>query len=168
MTHVISRPVDPRRPEIQVTNWDLRNIESLLSIHATHWNWRSVEYLVRELMRATVVEESTLPDDIVTMGSRVEYREVGRDSSEIVTVAYPGEREIYDDAISVLTPIGAALIGLRAGQSICFAGPDGRPVTIEVTRVIFQPEANRRARLGPAAKPNAGRRPATSQGGAAS
>ena len=121
-----------------------------------------MEYLVRELMRATIVEESTLPDDLVTMGSRVEYREVGRDSSEIVTLAFPGEREIYDDAISVLTPIGAALIGLKAGQSICFAGPDGRPVTIEVVRVIHQPEANRRARLAPAARPNAGRRPAAS------
>ena len=105
-------------------------------------------------------EESTLPADLVTMGSRVEYCEQGRDSSEIVTLAYPGEREIYDDAISVLTPIGAALLGLRAGQSICFAGPDGRPVTITVMRVIDQPEANQRARHRRAARPN--RRPAAS------
>jgi regulator of nucleoside diphosphate kinase len=168
MTHAISRPVDPRRPEIHVTKWDLGNIESLLSIHAAQWNWRSVEYLVRELMRATIVEEGPLPADIVTMGSRLEYREQGRDQSEIVTLAYPGEREIYDDAISVLTPIGAALIGLRAGQSICFAGPDGRPVTIEVMRVIDQPEANQRTRRSPAAKPNPARRRPTSQGPAAS
>ena len=165
MTHAISRPVDTRRPEIHVTRWDLGNIESLLSIHAAQWNWRSVEYLVRELMRATIVEESdesTLPADLVTMGSRVEYREQGRDPSQIVTLAYPGERELYDDAISVLTPIGAALIGLKAGQSICFAGPDGRPVTIEVMRVIYQPEANQRARNNPAAKPTSARRPAAS------
>ncbi len=155
--------IDPRRPEIHVTRWDLGNIESLLSIHAARWNWRSVEYLVRELMRATIIEESdesTLPADLVTMGSRVEYREQGREASEIVTLAYPGEREIYDDAISVLTPIGAALLGLRAGQSICFAGPDGRPVTITILRVIDQPEANQRARRRPAAEPN--RRPAAS------
>lgn len=163
MTHAIARPVDTRRPDIHVTRWDLGNIESLLSIHAARWNWRSVEYLVRELMRATIIEESeesTLPADLVTMGSRVEYCEQGRDSSEIVTLAYPGEREIYDDAISVLTPIGAALLGLRAGQSICFAGPDGRPVTITVMRVIDQPEANQRARHRRAARPN--RRPAAS------
>jgi len=163
MTHAVARPADPRRPEIHVTRWDLVNIETLLSIHAAQWNWRSVEYLVRELMRATIIEESkesTLPADLVTMGSRVEYREQGRDSSEIVTLAYPGERELYDDAISVLTPIGAALLGLQAGQSICFAGPDGRPVTIRIMRVIYQPEANHRARQRPAAKPN--RRPAAS------
>ena len=153
MTHAITRPVDPRRPELQVTKWDLGNIESLLSTHSEQWNWRSVEFLVRELMRATIVEESTLPADIVTMGSRLEYREQGRDSSEIVTLAYPGERELYDDAISVLTPIGAALIGLKAGQSICFAGPDGRPVTIEIMRVIHQPEANHRARHNPVHRP---------------
>lgn len=164
MTHAISRPVDTRRPEIHVTKWDLGNIESLLSAHAEQWNWRSVEFLVRELMRATIVDESTLPADIVTMGSRLEYRDVGRDSSEIVTLAYPGEREFYDDAISVLTPIGAALIGLKAGQSICFAGPDGRPVTIEITRVIYQPEANHRARHNPAGKPNPARRRAATQG----
>jgi len=165
MTHAFPRPVDPRRPEIHVTRWDLGNIESLLSIHAAQWNWRSVEYLVRELMRATIIEESeerTLPADLVTMGSRVEYREQGRDSSEVVTLAYPGERELYDDAISVLTPVGAALIGLRAGQSICFAGPDGRPVTIEVMRVIYQPEAIQRTRHGLAAKANPARRPAAS------
>ena len=163
MTHAIARPVDTRRPDIHVTRWDLGNIESLLSIHAARWNWRSVEYLVRELMRATIIEESeesTLPADLVTMGSRVEYCEQGRGSSEIVTLAYPGEREIYDDAISVLTPIGAALIGLRAGQSICFAGPDGRPVTITVIRVLDQPEANQRTRHRRAARPN--RRPAAS------
>lgn len=168
MTHAISRPVDTRRPEIQVTRWDLGNIETLLSIHAAQWTWRSVEYLVRELMRATIVEESeesTLPADLVTMGSRVEYREAGRDSREIVTLAYPGERELYDDAISVLTPIGAALLGLRAGQAICFAGPDGRPVTIEVMSVIHQPEANQRTRHSAAAKP--ARRRETSQGRAA-
>src|SRR5688500_12258842 len=56
MTHAFPRPVDPRRPEIHVTRWDLGNIESLLSIHAAQWNWRSVEYLVRELMRATIIE----------------------------------------------------------------------------------------------------------------
>jgi regulator of nucleoside diphosphate kinase len=149
MTHAISRVPDPRRPEISVTKSDLSNLESLLSIHATHWSWRAVEYLVRELMRATIVDEGTIPADVVTMGSRVEYREERQSSSQVVTLSYPGERELFDDAISILTPIGAALIGLRAGQSICYAGPDGRPLTIKVIRVAHQPEASNRTRWKP-------------------
>jgi regulator of nucleoside diphosphate kinase len=106
-----------------------------------------VEYLVRELMRATIVDEDSIPAEVVTMGSRVEYREEGRNSSQVVTLSYPGEREFIDDAISVLTPVGVALLGLTAGQSICYAGPDGRPVTITVIRVVYQPEASSRIRL---------------------
>ena len=128
MTREILRIPDVRRPEITVTKWDLSNLQSLLSIHATHWSWRSVEYLVRELMRATIVDEGSISPDVVTMGSRVEYREESRNSSEVVTLSYPWDREFVGDAISVLTPIGAALLGLAAGQSICYAGPDGRPV----------------------------------------
>jgi regulator of nucleoside diphosphate kinase len=138
---------DPRRPEITVTKRDFGDIENLLSIHATHWSGRSVEYLVRELMRATIVDEGSIPADVVTMGSHVEYREEGKDSSQIVTLSYPGEREFLDDAISVLTPIGAALLGLAAGQSICYAGSDGNPVTITIIRVVHRPEASSRTQL---------------------
>lgn len=142
MTHTISRAPDPRRPDITVTKRDFSTIEHLLSSHATDWSWRAVEFLVRELMRATVVDEKAIPADTVTMGSRVEYREKGRSSSQAVTLAYPGERDLPEGAVSILTPIGAALIGLAAGQSICYAGPDGRPVTIKIMKV-HRPEPAR-------------------------
>ena len=147
MTRQISPFSDPQRPDITVTKADLSSLQCLLSIHATHWSWRSVEFLVRELMRASIVEESMIPPDVITMGSRVEYREEGRDSTRVITLSYPGDREFIDDAISVLTPIGAALIGLAEGQSIRYAGPDSRPITITVIRVVYQPEANSRRRL---------------------
>lgn len=157
MTSANLRIPDPRRPEITVTKRDIGNIESLLSSHATHWSWRSVEYLIRELMRATIVDDGAIPADVVTMGSRVEYREEGQDSSQIVTLSYPGERELLDDAISVLTPIGAALLGLAAGQSICYAGSDGNPVTITIMKVVNQPEAKGWTHLKPAPRSMSGR-----------
>jgi regulator of nucleoside diphosphate kinase len=153
MIHPIARLSGPRRPDITVNEADLGNLECLLSIHATHRSWKSVEFLVRELMRAAIVDGSEIAPDVVTMGSRVEYREEGRNSSQVVTLSYPGQRESADDAVSVLTPIGTALLGLSAGQSICWAGPDGRPVTITVMRVIYQPEANKRARLKQTPRP---------------
>jgi regulator of nucleoside diphosphate kinase len=163
MTRAMLRVPDPRRPEITVTKWDLGNLERLLSIHAAHWSWRSVEFLVRELMRATIVDEGSIPADVVTMGSRLEYREEGRNSTQVATLSYPGEREFLDDAISVLTPVGAALLGLAAGQSICYAGPDGRPVTMTVIRVVYQPEANSRVRLKSRPRSMSGRVVSTSE-----
>jgi regulator of nucleoside diphosphate kinase len=163
MRRETSRIPDTRRPEITVTKWDLGNLECLLSIHATHWSWRSVEFLVRELMRATVVDEGAIPANVVTMGSRLEYSEEGRNSTQVATLSYPGEREFLDDAISVLTPVGAALLGLAAGQSICYAGPDGRPVTITVIRVVYQPEANSRIRLKSTPRSMSGRLMSASQ-----
>lgn len=163
MTPQISPFSDPRQPDVTVTRSDLSSLQCLLSIHATNWSWRSVEFLVRELMRASIVEESLIPPDVVTMGSRVEYHEEGRDSTRVVTLSYPGDREFIDDAISVLTPIGAALIGLAEGRSIRYAGPDGRPVTITVIRVLYQPEANSRMHLKQMPRPTSARtsRPAS-------
>ena len=69
------------------------DLESLLANNAGQWNWRSVEYLVRELMRATIVDEGWIPADVVTMGTRVEYREAGKDSPQVLeTVAGRGRR----------------------------------------------------------------------------
>jgi regulator of nucleoside diphosphate kinase len=150
-------PPDPRRPEIEVTKQDLGNLESMLSSHSTQWTWRTVEYLVRELMRATVVDEGSISSKTVTMGSRVKYREAGQATSYVVTLSYPSERELFRDAISVLTPIGAALIGLSEGQSICYIGPDGRPVTIEVIEVLYQPETDSHMRFKPRPRRNSAR-----------
>jgi regulator of nucleoside diphosphate kinase len=149
MPYGLSPDPNARRPDIKITRQDFRDLESLLANNAGQWNWRSVEYLVRELMRATIVDEGWIPADVVTMGTRVEYREAGKDSPQVVTLSYPGERELFRDAISIPTPVGAALMGLSAGQSICYAGPDGIPVTIEVVKVLYQPEADNHRRFKP-------------------
>nr|WP_314262314.1 nucleoside diphosphate kinase regulator [uncultured Devosia sp.] len=72
--------------------------------------------LLYELERATVVPESKLPLDVVRMGSLVSFR--AGDETKTVQLVYPKDADISQGKISVLTPVGAALIGLRAGQSI--------------------------------------------------
>lgn len=75
------------------------------------------EKLLGELDRARVVEDKKVPEDVVRMGSRVTYRT--SDEKEIwVILVYPADANIDEGKISVLTPIGTALIGLRKGQSI--------------------------------------------------
>lgn len=132
------------QPDIIVTKWDLGRLQHLLSFHATTWSWRAVEFLVRELMRAQVVDEKEVPGDIVTMRSRIVFREDDSEIEQVVTLAYPSDRDFYDDALSVLTPVGAALIGLSEGQSITYPAPDGRRKTLTVLKIVSQPERTSR------------------------
>lgn len=90
--------------------------------------------LLHEIDRAQVVDDRRLPPDVVRMGSRVRFR-TGRDERH-VTLVWPAEADIAARRISVLTPVGTALIGLRAGQSITFRARDGRPQMLTVLAVL--------------------------------
>ena len=76
------------------------------------------ERLLDELERAQVVPSGALPADVVTIGSRVSFVEKGTGREQTVTVVLPPEADIALRRVSVLTPIGAALIGLGRGASI--------------------------------------------------
>jgi regulator of nucleoside diphosphate kinase len=81
--------------------------------------------LLYELDRARVLPAAELPPDVVRMGSTARYRTFDGDEREI-TLVYPAEADIGLDRISVMTPIGAALVGLSRGQSITWLTRDGR------------------------------------------
>ena len=92
------------------------------------------EELLAEMDRAKVVAPAKLPADVVRMGSFVTF---DSDSAQHrrVQLVYPGEADIEQGRISVLTPIGAALIGLAAGQSIAWTARDGKKHVLTVTAV---------------------------------
>lgn len=73
--------------------------------------------LLGELDRARVVEDKKVPEDVARMGSRVTYR-TNDDKEVSVILVYPADANIDEGKVSVMTPIGTALIGLRKGQSI--------------------------------------------------
>jgi regulator of nucleoside diphosphate kinase len=127
-------------PNIKITKRDMNRLESLLHDHAAIRSWKAVAFLVGELDRATVVADEEIEPTVVTIGARVAFRQDGRDETTVVTLALPGMRDLYPDAISILTPVGAALIGLSVGQSIAFAGPDGRGHRLTVTALLHQPQ----------------------------
>lgn len=87
-----------------------------LAMAGTGHNADDADELLYELERATVVPESKLPPDVVRMGSLVSFR--AENETKTVQLVYPKDADISEGKISVLTPVGAALIGLRAGQSI--------------------------------------------------
>ena len=90
---------------------------------------------MQELDRAKVVPQKKLPADVVRMGSTVEFS--SNDGHERkVTLVYPGEADIAQGKISILTPIGTALIGLTPGQSMSWTARDGKAHELSVISVI--------------------------------
>jgi regulator of nucleoside diphosphate kinase len=133
-------------PQIKMTIWNFYKLDSLLTARADEWSWRGDALLARELKRSIVMDDSQIPPDVATMRSRMEFRIEGTGLVQVATLVYPGEGHMYEDAISVLTPLGSAILGLSEGQSISYAGPDGTSVEVMMLRVLHQPEADRRRR----------------------
>jgi regulator of nucleoside diphosphate kinase len=133
-------------PQIRMTIWNFCKLDSLLAARADEWSWKAAALLARELKRSIVMDDNQIPPNVATMRSRVEFRIEGTGLIQIATLVYPGEGHMYEDAISVLTPLGSAILGLSEGQSISCAGPDGTSVEVTMLRVLHQPEADRRRR----------------------
>jgi regulator of nucleoside diphosphate kinase len=96
--------------------------------------------LRRELGRALRIASSDVPADVVTMGSTVHLRELETDEPWTFTVCFPEEADIREDRISVLSPVGTAIIGCRLGDVVDWPVPGGK-VRIRIESIAYQPEA---------------------------
>lgn len=103
-------------PEIVLGAADHHQLNVLAMAGLTHTPEQSDD-LLYELERARVVDDQSVPADIVRMGSMVRYR-TDSGQEQRVTLVYPVDADIAEGRISILTPVGTALIGLRVGQSI--------------------------------------------------
>lgn len=95
----------------------------------------TADFLAGEIERAIIVSDTDLLPGIVGMESDVTFRDDISGQQKHVTLVYPTSADIVTGQISVLTPIGAALIGLSAGQSITFETPSGEPRSLTVLSV---------------------------------
>lgn len=130
--HIQTSPI--REPEIFVSDIESDKLLSLAN-GALERSPELAEDLIEEIERATVVADSELPTSVVRMGSEVAFETDDGRRRRRVTLVYPGEADIEQDRISVLTPIGTALIGLSAGQSITWVTRDGREQLLTVLAV---------------------------------
>ena len=85
-----------------------------------------VSQLARELDRAEVVPDDALPDGVVAMYSTVKLVDLDTDSEHVYTVVYPHEADAKRGRISVLAPVGTALLGYRAGDVVEWEVPAGK------------------------------------------
>ncbi len=93
------------------------------------------DYLTAELERAVVVESDEIPPVVVTMGARVAYRDEATGQERTVALVYPQDADLEAGRVSVLTPVGAALIGVAEGQSITWYTRQGEAKTLTVLAV---------------------------------
>jgi len=94
----------------------------------------TAEELLSEMDRAVITDAAAMPADVVRMGSTVTVRGEGGDIQRIMLV-YPGEADIAENRISVLTPMGTALIGAAIGQAVCWSSRGGRELSVTVEAV---------------------------------
>lgn len=107
-------------PPIKVTRRDLASLRQLVE-QAKAERLGTAEYLAREIERAQIVAHSDMLDELVMMGSRIEYLDNSSGEIRTTTLVYPGDADL--EKLSVLTPIGAALLGLSVGQTIRYPVP---------------------------------------------
>jgi regulator of nucleoside diphosphate kinase len=94
------------------------------------------------LARAAIVAPQDIPTDVVTMNSRLVCALQGDPEPRQWTLVYPDEADFDAGRLSVLSPVGQALLGARAGQTVSYRLPDGREQHVTVTEIAFQPEAS--------------------------
>lgn len=127
---------------IQITEFDLERLRKLL-LDAQATEYRKSEYLEklkRELDRAQIVEPHAVPPTVVTMNSTVELLDLDTRETETYTLVFPENADLAQGRVSVLAPIGTAILGYAVGDTFEWDVPAGKR-RLRVERILFQPEA---------------------------
>ena len=132
---------------IRVTASDLERLRALVDQNQAGRDAALADALDAELDRAVRVPDEEVPPDVVTMNSRVVFEEVAGGIRREVVLVYPSHANVREGRLSVLAPIGAALIGLSTGQEIDWTLPNGREVVLRILSVEQPPHAHAAAPL---------------------
>lgn len=124
---------------ITVTELDYVRLSNLIA--AAGAPSPAVEKLELALDLADQVPSPDIPADIVTMHSRIKVLEQGGDARTL-TLCYPSEADVGKGMVSVLSPIGASLLGIQVPGEVSWTPPDGTPRALKIVALEFQPEAN--------------------------
>ena len=122
---------------IIITQLDLQRLERLLA--GLQDVTPGVEALEHELARAKVVAHNKVPAGVVTMNSRVFCRDEGSGKEYHLTLVYPQDAG-PSGTVSILAPVGSALLGLSVGDELGWPVPGGGNMTVRVAEVMYQPE----------------------------
>lgn len=128
-----------KQPPLVLSSRDIKRLERLLDSEA-YKNLPGIDALQNEIDRASVVAPADVPPGVVTMNSTVRFCDDSTDSCYELTLVYP-DAVRSPDTVSVLAPVGSALLGLSVGQSIAWQVPGSRTLSLRILEVTYQPEA---------------------------
>jgi len=127
---------------ILITESDTRQLRRL--VDSARWSLQRelpyIEQLEEELDRAEVVAAEDIPQDVVTMNSQVRVLDMDARKETVYTLVFPPDADISRNRISVLAPIGTALLGYRVGDVIEWQVPAGMK-RLRIEEILYQPEA---------------------------
>jgi regulator of nucleoside diphosphate kinase len=128
--------------DIYITEFDVKRLTQLLQegLSFTSRDTQHLESLQKELERAHIVEPQAVPRDIVTMNSRVRLKDLNSGDERIYTLVFPTEADVTQNKISILAPVGTAMLGYRVGDKIDWPVPSGMK-TFRIEEILYQPEA---------------------------
>ena len=128
-----------KKPEITLSRLDAERLEQMLeSLAGTTFPGRLE--LEEEIARANVVEPAQVPPTVVTMNSSVRFKVESSDTEFSLTLVYPRDADGSNDKISILAPVGSALLGLTEGDEITWPAPGGGMMVVKIIEVTYQPE----------------------------
>jgi len=127
---------------IYITQFDLERLEDLLAV-AEEFSYRDrvdLEELEAELEKSNIVDSREIPPNIVTMNSKVQLKYMDTGEEKIFTLVFPRNADVTSQKLSVVSPIGTAILGYAEGDIIDWRVPAGiRRIKIE--KILYQPEA---------------------------
>jgi regulator of nucleoside diphosphate kinase len=130
------------RPPLVLSRLDVERIEALLE--QTSSNSLNTSALQDELARAEILDPANMPANVITMNSTARVRledAVLGDHDHELTLVYPRDADGRTDKVSILAPVGSALLGLRVGDAIDWPMPGGRNARLHVLAIRYQPES---------------------------
>ncbi len=128
---------------IYITEFDLIRLREMISI------WRRPDYsrckdlqeLEEELNRGLLVKPHNVPEDVITMNSTACLMDLDTGEELIYTLVFPKDADIQQNKISVMAPIGTAMLGYSVGDTFDWKVPDGVR-RLKVKELLYQPEAS--------------------------
>ena len=127
---------------IYITDNDIRRLKELIMVAREFGNEgeKYLKELENELARGKVVKSQDIPNSIITMNSKVRLRDIDTQEEMIYRLVFPDNSDATEGKISILAPIGTALLGYKVGDLIEWKVPGGM-AKLKVEEILYQPEA---------------------------
>ena len=129
--------------KIYLTDFDLKRLKKLLRTSSKTGERKNsyLEQLRKEVEKAVVVPSEDIPKDVITMNSKVSLIDLESMKELVYTLVFPEDADSLSGKISVLAPVGTALLGYRVGDVIEWDVPAGKR-RLKVKEILYQPEAS--------------------------